>query len=125
MSVACEWCGARFMRTKKHPRKRYCSRLCARRGRAPKPSTLAERFEAGVNRGGATECPEGDANWTRRHPEQIKRGADHPRARLTRQQAQALRERYAQGGLSTRALAAEYGLDYSLVWKVVTGRRYV
>jgi hypothetical protein len=65
----------------------------------------------------------GDDHWSRQHPDRIKRGfrraPEHiqrgeqaPRAQLSDAQVAEIRTRYAAGGITQRALAAEYGVCY-------------
>lgn len=46
------------------------------------------------------------------------------RAKLTEDQVAAIRERYAAGGTSHRALAAEYGVHHETIRAALTGRTW-
>jgi hypothetical protein len=48
---------------------------------------------------------------------------DYPH-KLARSDVASIRERYAAGGVSMRALAAEYGVRQSTVWKILTGKSW-
>lgn len=74
--------------------------------------------------------PEGDEHWTHRRPDRVPRGfrrpAEHvrhgeaaPRARLTQAQVEEIRERYAAGDITQRALAAEYGVSYQHISAII------
>lgn len=47
------------------------------------------------------------------------RGEEHPRCRLTRAQAETVRRRYAAGGASYAALAAELGVSVQVIVSIV------
>lgn len=49
------------------------------------------------------------------------RGSQNGQAKLTEDDALEIRERYAAGGVSQYALAAEYGVHQSAVWHVING----
>jgi len=57
----------------------------------------------------------GDASSARLHPERRPRGATHPKARLTEAQVVDLRQRYAAGTTTQRALAREYGVSRATI----------
>lgn len=56
-------------------------------------------------------------------PEQ-KRGEENPRARLTNDQAELMRERHALGGVTIRQLAEESGVSRSLIGQILKGEKY-
>jgi hypothetical protein len=98
--------------------------------------------------------PHGDDHWTRRHPERVKRGDQNPsrqhsdrlargdrngsrlhpesrprgeqnsRAKLTKAQVQAIRDRFAQGGATKQALADEYGVSRTAIRYIIEGRNW-
>jgi hypothetical protein len=51
------------------------------------------------------------------------RGSANPQSKLTESQVRDLRGRYAAGGCSQRALAADYGISPAMVSQITT-RRY-
>ena len=53
-----------------------------------------------------------------------KRGAEHPRALFTPEQAENLRDRYELGGCTIRQLAEETGASRRTIGRIVTGERY-
>lgn len=53
-----------------------------------------------------------------------QRGEGHARSRLTNAQASELRERYAAGGISQDALAAEYGIHQTAISRIIRGLGY-
>ena len=52
-----------------------------------------------------------------------RRGERHPRAKLTKQQVDEIRERYRAGEGQT-ALAREFGVQQPAIWKIVTRRTW-
>jgi hypothetical protein len=52
----------------------------------------------------------------------MAQGERHFAAKLDAEQAQAIRQRYAQGGITYVQLAAEYGVSDSAIWGIVRGR---
>lgn len=47
------------------------------------------------------------------------RGVRNPRAKLTPEKAEYIRQRYEQGGISYRKLAEEVGIHHSVIWRVI------
>lgn len=68
---------------------------------------------------GLVNVARGDRHSSRTRPESVLRGEKHPAASLSDAQVRAIRERYAAGGVTHRALAAEYGCCGSLVSMIV------
>jgi len=64
----------------------------------------------------------GDRHGAHLHPERIARGMNHPCAKLVDEDA--IRRRYAQGGISQEALGREYGIDQTLVSMIVRNVRW-
>lgn len=54
----------------------------------------------------------------------IGAGADNGRSKLTQAQADAIRARYATGGVSQQSLADEHGISQNAISKIVRGQRY-
>ncbi|MFI8301516.1 hypothetical protein ACIGCZ_37035 [Streptomyces nigra] len=54
-------------------------------------------------------------------PPPLHRGEDAPSARLTAVQVEEIRCRYARGGISQRALGAEYGVTQTAIGHIVRG----
>jgi hypothetical protein len=81
---------------------------------------MAERRRA-LGRG---QGERGDDHWMRRTPERIPRGACASQAKLTTEQARALRAAYAAGAESQRALAARFGISQRQVGRIVRGVSY-
>lgn len=50
-------------------------------------------------------------------------GQTHPRAVLSDQECQLLRELYASGRFSLAQLAEKFAISKSQVWRIVTGRQ--
>lgn len=61
----------------------------------------------------------GDANGSRLHPERLKRGEENGNAKLNEQIVREIRTRYAAGGISQAALAAEYGVRQTQISNVI------
>jgi hypothetical protein len=55
----------------------------------------------------------------------IKRGGDSPRAKLSWEDADHIREEYAAGGVTMVALAAKYGVGPFAIAQIIHRRRYV
>lgn len=70
------------------------------------------------------QFPSGDRNGSRLHPERLPRGSEHHNTDLIEEQVVEMRELYAAGGISTRALAKKYGMDRSTVENIVTGKTW-
>lgn len=51
-------------------------------------------------------------------------GTRHSRAKLTEVSAAELIQRYRRGGITQRALAAEYGVHQSIISEVINGKRW-
>lgn len=51
-------------------------------------------------------------------------GSTHALSKLTEEQAQEIRRRFDAGGITKAALAREFGLSATGVWRVITGRSY-
>ncbi len=51
-------------------------------------------------------------------------GRQYPRRRLTLEQAQEIRQRYAAGGIKQSDLAAEYGYTQGAIGKIIRGDQY-
>ena len=58
-------------------------------------------------------------NGPQRDPKHHAHGEQHGRAKLTAEQIQEIRARYAAGGISQMALAAEYGIGQSHLSRIV------
>jgi hypothetical protein len=59
-----------------------------------------------------------------RRPHDWHRGERSPNAKLTREQVLEIRRLYATGGVTQKALAAEYGVAESNVWAILKGRAW-
>ena len=82
--------------------------------------------------------PRGERHWTRHHPERIARGdrsgaRTHPetrqgerngRAKLSREIVAAIRQAYAQDGVSQQQLADRFGVEQTTVSRVVRGESW-
>ena len=51
-------------------------------------------------------------------------GADHANAKVTMTQVEAIRAVYAAGGVSQEAIAALYGVDQTVIGRIVRGETY-
>ncbi len=67
---------------------------------------------------------EGEANGMRRHPDRVPRGERNGRAVLTATIALEIRQAYAEGARSLRALASAYGISHETVRQVVNGQTW-
>lgn len=66
----------------------------------------------------------GDRHWSRRLPEKTKKGENHPKAKLTTEQALEIRSRYLSGNTTYKALAAEFGVTLQAVHYLVKGKNW-
>lgn len=64
----------------------------------------------------------GASHGTRTHPESVRRGDDNGNSKLTEILARLIKERYASGTATQKAIAAEFGIDHSTVSAIVRGR---
>lgn len=98
-----------------------------RKGRAASGERNAQHLyperRARGDRNGSRLHPErlrrGDESSSRRRPECRPHGTDFSNARLTDEQVQAIRRRYAVGGVSQQALASEYDVSQRLISSIV------
>lgn len=51
-------------------------------------------------------------------------GINHCHAKISMDMGGEIKNRYALGGVSTRTLAKEYGVNYVTIWEVVTGKHW-
>jgi len=51
-------------------------------------------------------------------------GGKNGRSRLTEEQVAKIRSRYVEGGVTQRALAAEYGVSQGAIWMALAGRNW-
>lgn len=63
--------------------------------------------------------PFGNKNGSRKHPERLKRGEDHPSAKLTEAIVRKIRQRYATGGISQESLGMIYGVGQNTISAVI------
>jgi predicted DNA-binding protein (UPF0251 family) len=66
----------------------------------------------------------GDRHASRLHPELVKRGEQLTQSKLTEDDVRAIRVRFAAGGVSQAALAAEYGINQGTIWPLLRGRTW-
>ena len=59
-----------------------------------------------------------------RSPHAVRRGEDHPAAKLRADQVVEMRARWAAGGITQRALAAQYGIHQTTCGDIVSGREW-
>jgi len=99
----------------------------AQKGRMPKGNSHPFRLNPSLianygARNGANTCPEsvarGERHWTRRLPEQIKRGNERKNTILTPDLVCEIRAKRLNG-YSQQRLADEYGVDRKTIAKVV------
>jgi hypothetical protein len=68
--------------------------------------------------------PTGTEHWSTRLPERIRRGVRHPDAKLTQEQATAIRRRAATGLERQRDIGRDYGVSQTTVWAIAAGLRW-
>jgi len=66
-------------------------------------------------------APTGERHGRRTQPEATARGEKGGRAKLTATDVLAIRERYATGEMTQKALAQEYAVGPTLIWSIVHG----
>lgn len=71
---------------------------------------------------GRSYTPSGADHYSARSPGKVRRGEAAPRSILTEEQVRAIRSRLAAGGITQRALAAEYGVSPATIWVIASGR---
>jgi hypothetical protein len=75
------------------------------------------------DRNGLRKHPElirrGEDHWTKQRPDLIRRGSEHGCSKFTQEEAQLIRARYADGGVTSRSLAKEYGTCKSTILNVI------
>lgn len=59
---------------------------------------------------GRCNAAKGDRSGARTRPDRLARGETNPQAKLTAEKVTAIRLRHAQGGITGRALATQYGV---------------
>lgn len=64
-------------------------------------------------------APSGDAHYTHRSPELIRKGEALTHSKLTEERVREIRRRYAAGGVTQYQLADEYGIAVASVNRVV------
>lgn len=65
----------------------------------------------------------GDRNWTRIHPERVRRGEKATKAKLTESQVRAIYSRILDGE-RPYSLAREYGVTYQTIYSIVVGKSW-
>jgi hypothetical protein len=63
----------------------------------------------------------GERHGWKTHPDAIPRGEGCGASKLTRAIVRELRRRYAEGGVSQRQLAAEFGITQGTLWSLLRG----
>lgn len=66
----------------------------------------------------------GDRNGSRIHPENVRRGISHWRARLSASDIEGIRSLYATGGITQRELAGQFHIAQPHVSRIVCGIRW-
>lgn len=66
----------------------------------------------------------GDRHGSRTHPEAVPRGERKPYSKLTDEQVLDIRNAYARGDVSKKALAREYGVDGHVLRNILAGTKW-
>jgi predicted DNA-binding protein (UPF0251 family) len=80
------------------------------------------RDASGERHGSRTKphrVPSGARHGRQTSPEATARGEQHGRHKLTVDEVRTIRDRYDAGGVFQTALAAEYGVTQTTIWRVV------
>ena len=80
---------------------------------------LAGRWSDPGSRALHSAAVSGDKNASRRHPERLKRGTDHPGAKLTDDDVREIRRRVSHE--THTAVAADFGVARTLIGRIVRG----
>lgn len=70
------------------------------------------------------DCRDKERSGLLVHPESAQRGQDSAHAKLTDDAVRSIRERYAAGDIAQAVLAAEYGVNGSLISMIVNRKRW-
>jgi hypothetical protein len=70
------------------------------------------------------EWARGSNHWSAKHPENIQKGEQCGRAKLTEKDVLEIRTRFANGGVSKVQLAKEYPVTPEMVGKIVNGKAW-
>lgn len=68
--------------------------------------------------------PRGDAHYSRRTPDRVRRGDLHPLARLTASQVRSIRSEHAAGGITMKALSRRYGVNPSVISVIIARKSW-
>ncbi len=79
-----------------------------------KPEAIAKRAEA----------QSGNAHWTIRHPEWLKRGSAHGMSKFTEDDVAEIRRLRSEEGLSLPKIAARYGVAHGTIGMIVRGETW-
>lgn len=63
--------------------------------------------------------PSGEGHWSQIYPGRVLRGESHGSAKLTADDVRDIRRRYAAGGVTYRALAAEYAVVVATITHIL------
>ncbi len=66
----------------------------------------------------------GDRSTARLHPHTTSRGEKKVLSKLTDDDVRSIRIIYKKGGVSTRALAAQFEISSGVIWGIIAGRRW-
>lgn len=66
----------------------------------------------------------GDAHWSHRHDEWVRRGSKHHMASLSEETVLAIRAEYAKGGRTQREVATMFNTHYGNVWGIVNRKTW-
>jgi HNH endonuclease len=73
---------------------------------------------------GRNNAPSGDRAPVRLHPEIVRRGDNHPQARLTWEEVRLIKTLYATGGYTHRALSDRFGVSRTSVTHIINGKTW-
>lgn len=66
----------------------------------------------------------GDRHISKTNPEVVPRGSKHGRAKLTEEIVISMRLEYADGCITLKQLAAQYGVKFQVIWLALKGKTW-
>lgn len=88
------------------------------------PCVRPDHLFLGTNADNLADMASKGRHYLTRDPERAKRGEAHYKSRFTAEQVRAMRDRYAAGGITQNALAAELGISRNTLQSVLNKRNW-
>ena len=87
------------------------------------PSTYADNARDCASKGRSNK-PRGDMHFARVRPERLARGEDNGSSKLNESRVLAIRSKYAQGSVTLRQLAGEFGVAFASIGRVINRKSW-